>query len=180
MTTLAYRNGILAADSQLTVGDVKMISTNKILILNNETILSAAGLDEDIAKASIFFTNPDFDRLIGTDKTPLIKREFEAFLFFRGLMYTMDKALIPCIMTCDFYALGSGWQLAYAAMAMGKSAIEAVRFAGKLDIYTNQEIRWIDVEKFSQGKGKITKSRSIKQEDKETLEEIQAGDNTGV
>lgn len=175
MTTLAYRDGILAADSQLTVGDVKLTTTNKILILNDETILAAAGYDDDIARASIFFSREDWVQDIGSDKTPVIKRDFEAFLFYRGLMYVTDKPLVPTLMTSEFYSLGSGWQLAYAAMVLGRSAVAAVRFAGQHDIYTNQEIRWINVEEFGKGKRKVTKARSDKQEAKETLEEIQAG-----
>jgi hypothetical protein len=39
VTTIAFKDNILAADTQLTVGDVKLISNDKIKILNKNTTL---------------------------------------------------------------------------------------------------------------------------------------------
>lgn len=43
----------------------------------------------------------------------------------------------------DFYAIGSGRDFAMAAMALGKSAKEAVELAARFDVNTGGDIDWV-------------------------------------
>jgi hypothetical protein len=61
------------------------------------------------------------------------------------LVYWTDGHLIPQLMADPYYAIGSGWKFAIAAMAKGDSAPEAVLFASTLDVYTNSEIQIVEI-----------------------------------
>lgn len=44
------------------------------------------------------------------------------------------------------FAMGSGGEIALGAMLAGKGAIDAVKIAGKVDVYTNRNVRHIKIE----------------------------------
>lgn len=51
-------------------------------------------------------------------------------------LYLFDKTLVPMDINQDTYAMGSGAEYATAALALGKTAAEAVEFAAQHDPYT--------------------------------------------
>lgn len=145
MTTIAYKDGILAADSQLTVGkNIKMDSDPKIYTLPNGVILAPAGDSDKITAASKFFSQPDWEDKI--DEAPNFKKGFEALVVSKGRIYYCFNNCIVTPMCHRFFALGSGWQIANAAMHSGLSAEEAVKFASELDIYTNNKVQLVNVQ----------------------------------
>lgn len=147
MTTIAYRDGILAADSRLTYsteggGSRKHLCTKlyKKTITEGrktfEVIIATAG---ESSPALVFMDwygtgkpPPEMLRELGGDFTCLILRPdglYEADVYCRP-----DKINEP------FYAIGSGAKEALAAMHCGKSAVQAVRVAACVDPYTGGRI----------------------------------------
>jgi hypothetical protein len=147
MTTIAYRDGIIAADSRMTYttdagGSRKHLCTKlyrKKVTEGKKTyevIIATAG---ESSPALIFVDwygsgkpVPDLLLYLGGDFTCLIltpKGLFEADVYCRP-----DQINEP------FYAVGSGSKEALAAMHCGKSAIDAVRIAARIDPYTGGKI----------------------------------------
>lgn len=162
MTTIAYKDGILAADTQLTISDTKLLSDDKIRLLNKDTILAAAGDLGSVLIAEKFFaqenwenaTRPTIEKGKDDDNT------LDAILIYKGKPYMVDGLLIPEPIKHPHYAVGSGWKFAMAAMHSGMSAPDAVKFASELDVYTNNRVRYINVsEIFASKKVKKTTGR---------------------
>lgn len=143
MTTIAYRDGIMVADSQETLGSFKYKGSPKILVLENELVIGVAGDTPKIVEAIRFFSRPDWKEKF--DDAPDFKKGFEALLVSEGRPYYCTNNCIPVPIGHPFYAIGSGWQLAMAGMFTGMSAEDAVKFAGEMNIYTNKEVQVVDV-----------------------------------
>lgn len=145
MTTIAWKGDIIAADSQLTIGDsVRIISSPKIIQIGPSTVIAVAGDTDETLKAINFFSKEGWQEKL--DDTP-DKMELEALLWHGGKMYLLDGTLYPEPLVVPYHAVGNGWQLALAAMALGKSAEEAVIFTAEHNIYTNNKIQIFDVSK---------------------------------
>lgn len=144
MTTIAYRNGIIAADSQITYDkSVKGTSGPKIVQLNKNTVIACAGGVVEIQKMQIFFTQKNWEQKL--DEAPKFKNYIEALLVYKGKVYICLGTCYPELLYDAFYALGSGYKFALAGMHLGLSAEEAVKFASTLDIYTDDKIQLFDV-----------------------------------
>jgi ATP-dependent protease HslVU (ClpYQ) peptidase subunit len=146
MTTIAYRDGVLAADSRVTVdyGSGARKHTCKKLFRKRVTegkksfdvIIATAG---ESSPGMVFVdwygsgtSVPDIFLHIDADFTCLVLTPdglFEYDTFCRG-----EK------IEEDFYAIGSGAMAALAAMHCGKSALDAVRIAARVDTYTGGRI----------------------------------------
>jgi hypothetical protein len=147
MTTIAYRDGIIAADSRLTYATVgggsrKHVCTKlyrKRITEGRKTfdvIIATAGE----ASPSLIFVDwygsgepiPDMLKIQGGDFTCLILRP-------DGL-YEADVYCRPDKILDSFFAVGSGAKEALAAMHCGKSAMQAVGIAARIDPYTGGKI----------------------------------------
>lgn len=147
MTTIAYRDGILAADSWAT--------------FNTEAGGSRRHLCTKLYRKRITEGKKTFDVVLGTagESTPALLfvdwygsgKPIPEMLIHHGgdfsVLILTPKGLFEADMMCrpdlilePFYAVGSGAKAALAAMHCGKSAIEAVRIAAKLDPYTGGRI----------------------------------------
>lgn len=173
MTTIAYDGEILAADSQLTIGDVKVLSDDKIVVVNSEMIFAGAGEDHALQKLRRFYSQPNWIELLASNQLPEIKKDTEALIFFRGEMYIADHLFCFEKLAHPHYAVGSGWSFALAAMALGKNAIEAVEFASQFDIYTNDKVRWINVKDFQRNSTGKTQRASRNRKGTPRVEENQ-------
>jgi hypothetical protein len=146
MTTIAYRDGILAADSRLTVDSGSGARKHFCRKLFRKRITEGKkAYDVVIATAGesspgMVFVDwygsgkpvPDLFLHIGGDFTCLVltpKGLFEYDLYCRGELIEEE-----------FYAVGSGSMAAIAAMHCGKSALEAVRIASRIDPFTGGRI----------------------------------------
>jgi len=146
VTTIAYRDGVLAADSQVTYGEDGSARTHSCKKLFRKTVTQGKkSYDVVIATAGesspgLVFVDwfgsgkpvPDIFLHLGGDFLCLVLTPqglFEYDVYCRG-EEVMD----------DFYAIGSGAKVALGAMACGKSAIEAVRIAARFDPYTGGRI----------------------------------------
>lgn len=134
MTTIAYRDGILAADTQLTFGNIAGYGHKIVRIPELNCYFAAAGDTDTIAEALSY--------LRGTvKKKPTAKslKGFEAILVSddgKAALLT-DNLNTDIIAPNTFIAVGSGWQLAMLGMKMGFDAPTAVMAAGELDVHTN-------------------------------------------
>lgn len=142
MTTIAWRNGILAADTQMTDNHIKVPMRKLFLLGANAGCIAICG---DVAKALGFI-----DWLqSGLEPTRTKKRVYKGV----GAIYIdkwddpfwFDDSPNPVPINAPFYAMGTGHALAMGAMSTGMSAIDAVKFASTLDIYTNDQVEYYSV-----------------------------------
>lgn len=149
MTTIAYRDGIMACDSCWSENEAWDTSQTKIKRLSSGALLGSAG-DND---------GRQIDRLLDKVKTPAGLPDKAAFLAIRcnyagilvlprGRVFKVgathvseahwDKELDEDIgiweINSSFCAAGSGKEFALGAMAAGKSALDAVRIACRFDL----------------------------------------------
>ncbi len=128
MTTIVYRDGVLASDSQCGCGGMIEGSTKKITQAKDGTM---GGLAGDLSSCTKFLdwvesaerakTDPPNT---GEDEGLLIKPSGEVFVAHNGVLSKLDA---------PFAILGSGARLAAGAMAMGASAKKAVKIACEFD-----------------------------------------------
>lgn len=136
MTTIAYRDGILAADSRAYGGDRAPIgSKTKIHRLLDGTLFglssSAVGADNLIRKwvedgcpaPKNDAVKPDNFELI------LVRQNGEVF-------YAHDNLSLSGPIRSNKLAIGSGKEFALGAIEMGAGALQAVEVAARLDPWT--------------------------------------------
>jgi len=142
MTTIAYKDGVLAAD-RLCDSYPGKFEAQKILLLKSGGVLAGAGDRADIEK---FYRWYDAGQPEG--KEPKLTDGSMAILIAelgQPLLYA-NESMFPIVMdTVDFYAIGSGSNYAIGAMAMGADAIQAVRVACQHEIYSGGAIQFIRV-----------------------------------
>jgi hypothetical protein len=178
VTTIAFKDGILAADSQVTMGNTKLISSDKITVLNKDTIIACSGDVNTIILVERFFSQPDWeDKIYAPPELPKNKDgeiEVDGILISKGRAFVFYESVIPEPLGHPFYAVGTGWKFAMAAMHLGMSAPDAIAFAAQFDVYTNDKVRWIDVKEFFKKK----KSRGTKGTPRVETKEEEIGGGT--
>lgn len=131
MTTIAYKDGILAADTQLTTGNIKGLC-RKIEIYPAGEVVAAAGLAVD------GFAFQEWYHSEKKKKRPKFGKGFELFMIkVDGSTVFYEDDCIEMPMVDPIYSNGSGFAIAKAAMLMGLSSKEAVKLAGQVEINTN-------------------------------------------
>lgn len=127
MTTIAYRDGILAADGRTSIGSTIFTdNARKIIRLSDGALFALAG---DVA-----YTGPMLEAL--EDEAPLPDKDgaFTAIIVeTSGALRFYEGAGGFIAVDDPFAAFGSGADFAYGAMEMGASAEEAVRVACRRD-----------------------------------------------
>lgn len=136
MTTIATRSGIIAADTQVTWADHLKGFQHKIHKLPNGDVVAVAGEFKDELKLKEWLLN-------GGDQ-PKTSKNFEAIVYKEGVLWYCGRHMILAPIEGEYYAIGTGWELAMAAMAKGASAEEAVKFAATMDIYTSEPVETYD------------------------------------
>tara|TARA_S200002703_G_scaffold66963_1_gene58119 strand:- start:24 stop:479 length:456 start_codon:yes stop_codon:yes gene_type:complete len=148
MTTIAYRDGIVAADSQETFGDGR-IGFCKKLYKVKDTVIATAGdsytglmfVDwfergarmEDAPDLSMVTADEDFECLVLEDTETI----YTINRFFQKYYIEMPD---------NYYAIGWGANYALVAMDVGDlTAKEAVKVAAKYDAYTGGKITTMKV-----------------------------------
>lgn len=151
MTTIAYKNGIMAGDRNINTDDMLLETADKIfrikspLTPNHAQIIGLAGDMADIALCVEWMNSNQAPELKGALQLPPALQSSDRGGFVaivitgRGILYTtasdvFNKTKAP------FYAIGTGRRLALGAMAAGATAEEAVRIASQFDVYTGSEV----------------------------------------
>lgn len=143
MTTIGYKDGIIAYDSRMTGGG-GIITDNfeKKVILGN-SIVFYSGSIPDRYRALLLYSNgvtskqehePEGSALIVEGDSVLL------FSFKDGYPYTIK-------IDYGMETIGSGWQFARAAMEMGASAYEAVLIAKRIDPFTGGDVKIFEIGK---------------------------------
>lgn len=146
MTTIAYRDGILAADSRVTYGEEgsARIHTCKKLFRKKVT-QGKKSFDVIIATAGESAPGMLFVDWYGTGK-PIpdtflhLGGDFLCLVLTPSGLFEFDVYCRGEEVNDDFYAIGSGAKAALGALWCGKSAVEAVRIASRIDPYTGGRI----------------------------------------
>jgi len=140
MTTIAYKNGTLAADSLLTQGTTRVGNFNKIEQLADGSYIGMAGSVE-VFEEVIAWLN---------DRT-LPKPTFEEDDTFTAIIVNPNKSVRELSNSLRFFkvagdwAAGSGSLIALTAMHLGKTARQAVEVAIELDVGTGGKVNSIKV-----------------------------------
>lgn len=125
MTTIAYKDGIMAADSGVTYDDTYKGSTQKIFFSKKSGVVGMCGSLAYLAKFKkwVEVEHCDLAKIPNTegDATALwLKTDETVWLIECGLAVQVNA---------PYYATGSGHALATGAMAAGASAEQAVLVA---------------------------------------------------
>lgn len=132
MTTIAWDGKTLAADT-LAHGSA-ILKVHKLHRLSDGSMFGAAGSCQEVMAVR--------DWLNGGEK-PSDLENFEALIIRRGVVEILGMRLMREPVLEPFWVIGSGSHLAIAAMALGKSAIDAVRLAARFDLYTGGPVEFM-------------------------------------
>ena len=130
MTIIAYRDGILAADSGAWYGDAFLGHGNKIDVLPDASLLATSGTWSDGELAREWFSGDQ------TGERPAMADSFG------GLVLQLGSKCIPFELRAPFHADGSGHEIAIGAMHMGATAIQAVEAACEWSSRCRGPVQW--------------------------------------
>lgn len=146
MTTIAYRDGIMAADSRAYGGDKRSIGMKtKIHLLSDGTLFgcssSCVGADGILRR----WVDAGCPPAVGSDVKP---DSFELLLIRPNgdVFFAHDNLDLTGPLSAEFHAIGSGYQFAIAVMTMGFDAVKAVEVASQCDIWTDGPITQLKLE----------------------------------
>jgi ATP-dependent protease HslVU (ClpYQ) peptidase subunit len=143
MTTIVYKNGILAADTQVTYQDNKCFGFTKKIQETKDFVFGCAGTVATCYEFKKFLEGKEFNKdIFSKDEFRsdfiVINKNTKKISFY-------DHNLVEESITGDYFSIGSGCQYAYGALAMGASSKKAVLIASKFDYRTNDKIDFFDL-----------------------------------
>ncbi|MGH8759594.1 MAG: hypothetical protein ACREVW_08805 [Burkholderiales bacterium] len=129
MTTIAYDGRTLAADTQSQTS--VLLKMHKLHRLPDGSIFAGSGSAQEVLAVLAW--------LRGGDK-PGHLNDFEGLIVTPQGTERLGERLMRVPSLEPFYAIGSGAHFALAAMACGKSAVQAVRISARFDPYTGGRV----------------------------------------
>lgn len=133
MTTVVANRELMCGDKQATDGCGRKSTCTKLFKKDGCVI----GFCGSLTDGEMFrLTFPDTEEIE-------VDKDFEAIVLCEKGLWHYDHALIPIKIEDPFYAIGTGGDLAMAAMMAGATPREAVKIAGKLDSYTGSRIHTV-------------------------------------
>ena len=142
MTTIAYKDGIIAADSQESdEGYLAKGDTRKLWEISGDLIGLSRGSYAGLLFIEWYRGNINEDtialRLQDDD-------DFEALVIEgNGKIYTYNRYLAPDRKHLKHYAIGCGWKCAMVAMDLGCNAVDAVKLASRYDLFSGGKVKTI-------------------------------------
>jgi ATP-dependent protease HslVU (ClpYQ) peptidase subunit len=132
MTTIAFKDGILAADSQETHGEMPVFCRK--IYRHNHGWMAVAGESMPALVMTAWWQAGHKD-----EEKPEFADDasFVCLIHDGGQLFVIDRDCVALRILLEdprFFAIGTGADLAMGAMAAGAGAAEAVRLACKLDI----------------------------------------------
>lgn len=140
MTTCTFREGVLAADSLVTDRGLRVgMTADKAWREKDGSLVACCGCLGSVAAFKNWFGNGRND---GDDICkPQLDECFEALhISPKGEVTWYGHNLLGVTLESEFYAIGSGTEIAMGAMAMGASAEKAVEVAREFDTKTGGKI----------------------------------------
>ena len=139
MTTIAYREGMLAADTATFIHDgaTRMPDrTKKIFRLSDGSLIAGSGIKRQISDFANWFESHASGQRPDVPEATIIRvTKSGTVTIYDGKTDERD------VTDCPFYACGSGAMAALAAMEMGARADQAVEIAMKIDPWTGGEVQ---------------------------------------
>lgn len=143
MTTVAFRDGIMAADTQITAGDTKEGFIRKVWRAD-EYLVGFSG-DADVAQKIRWKMDENeidpLDYRFGLETWP--DDEMMFYIFDGSQLWQIYQKGAAFYCDAPFFAMGSGSNYALGAMAMGATARQAVAVAARFDVYTGGRVTWV-------------------------------------
>ena len=134
MTTVAYRDGVMACDSQLT-GGFKSVTPSKVVIGRSKMV----GFCGDYASG---YAGAQYLAEEASDKPESHSDDDNEYIVTDGKrIWLADTRLRLAPVGDKFWAVGSGGIAAMAAMYAGADAETAVKIAIKVDEYSGGKVR---------------------------------------
>lgn len=141
MTTIAYRDGVLAADRMESVGDVRLPSkATKVHRLRDGRLFAWTGDHGVGIKLRQHLNDPK--RIAAPDTSD---KGCAIIVDTRGRVWTYESNALAREFA-PYVARGSGLSFALGAFAMGASAKQAVVVAGKFDKSTGRGVKALKVQ----------------------------------
>jgi ATP-dependent protease HslVU (ClpYQ) peptidase subunit len=138
VTIIAVRDGIIAADSRLSVDGI-LTRCQKLFVVP-DGIIGFAGATGPGQELLHWLQNHSCTEPVKTDEYH--RADLGAILLTRKGIYCYDNSLSPDLIEADYFAVGTAAQGAMCAMDMGAGAIQAARIACKHDMNCGPPIRW--------------------------------------
>lgn len=163
MTTVAYKDGVMAADSQISDGSSFCTRINKLTRLASGAVLGQSG-EADIRDIIACLDKCTARRMPSRKTLSETKTDFSGILAYpSGKVYLIDVRRAgkdedgewgaSVIELLERYtAVGSGAQYAIGAMAAGRTAKYAVEIACRFDGYSNPPVREVTVKRAARTK----------------------------
>lgn len=144
MTTIAWKNGVVATDSQST-SSYKRFDAVKACRIDKGPftghVLAFAGLYALFGVIKAQVESGELQPIsTGSDDG-----DATVLLIGRRIAYRMESQNMTPVEVKSPYAIGSGECFAMGAMLAGAEAEDAVRIASRLDIYTGGKVRSITI-----------------------------------
>lgn len=143
MTTIVYRDGIMAADGRETIQNDEYASFYilrddcvKVWKLKNGSLFGAAHGSEDIERLY---------RALKKGKKPPKLECIAGLMVDKKGRITLYEGRIWQSVTAPYYSVGSGSILAFSALDAGASAEDACRIAAKRDPFSGGEIHTVSL-----------------------------------
>jgi hypothetical protein len=139
MTTIAYKDGILACDSAWSDESRIIGLINKIRRFDTGVLYGAAGHSDDRAVLNLLYKVTDPNDLPSYDTLWELQNSIHALIIFpdgRAFMVSTGEEDVGVCPVDTPIAVGSGKWLAMGAMDAGATAIEAVEIACKRDCHS--------------------------------------------
>lgn len=141
MTTIAYRDGIMAADSRYTNGWGNFGVVKKIFKTDKGLFGISGSINPDIIENVL-----SYNRVWLKENNKLVENVGLIHVDTSGRILSTGEDSDWCwndYSDREFFSIGSGGKYADGAMAAGASAEMAVRLASTLDIYTDDNVQTI-------------------------------------
>lgn len=138
MTTIAYRDGVLAADTACVSGGTLLGSIVKIVRRADGAMAGAAGNATFVTTFNRWFVDGE---IAMSPRAEQDEHSFDRGVIFRGghsLEVFEPRGRFQA--TAPYFAFGSGKELALGAMFAGADAVTAVRAAIEHDPHTGGDI----------------------------------------
>jgi len=145
MTTIAIRAGTIAADTCIGNG-IKSGKVSKLHVIKNKYVVAGAGTWGSIMrfvrwveqgkKKCDYVPCAEDNRimLVEVKKDGISITHYDSLSDHRG--YTIEA---------EFFAIGSGYELAIGALSFGADAIQAVKVAAEYDLTTQLPIEYVEL-----------------------------------
>lgn len=147
MTTIAYRNGVLAADRREVVehgGGFSFVLTDndtKVRRLPDGSLFAGCGSSDQIervrARLEENIVHGTSRKMPKTSNCECVWVQTDGSVWY----YSGRKFSVLDEKTYPYFAIGSGAAFALAAMDAGADAVEAVRIASKRDVWTGGDVQ---------------------------------------